>query len=112
MVLVSESGWQPRSPPIPLIHPSPIPPLATTDFLLLPCSFLDFPSGTGGKESTRQCRRHKRPSVQSLDQEDALEEGIGHSPLQYSCLENPHGQRNLAGYSPWGLKELDTTEVT
>ena len=21
-----------------------------------------------------------------------------------------HGQRNLAGYSPWGLKELDTTE--
>ena len=29
--------------------------------------------------------------------------GGGHgSPLQYSCLENPHGQRNLAGYSPWG----------
>ena len=21
-----------------------------------------------------------------------------------------HGQRNLAGYSPWGPKELDTTE--
>ena len=21
-------------------------------------------------------------------------------PLQYSCLENPHGQRSLAGYSP------------
>ena len=21
------------------------------------------------------------------------------TPLQYSCLENPHGQRNLAGYS-------------
>ena len=32
------------------------------------------------------------------------------NPLQYSCLENPHGQRNLAGYSPWGSKELDTTE--
>ena len=47
MVLVSESGWQPRSPPIPLIHPSPIPPLATTDFLLRPCIFLDFPRGTG-----------------------------------------------------------------
>ena len=29
---------------------------------------------------------------------------------QYSCLENPHGQRSLAGYSPWGHKELDTTE--
>ena len=24
------------------------------------------------------------------------------NPLQYSCLENPHGQRSLAGYSPWG----------
>ena len=22
--------------------------------------------------------------------------------LQYSCLENPHGQRRLVGYSPWG----------
>ena len=28
------------------------------------------------------------------------------------CLENPHGQRNLAGYSPWGRKESDTVEVT
>jgi len=32
------------------------------------------------------------------------------NPLQYSCLKNPHGQRNLAGYSSWGHKELDTTE--
>ena len=24
----------------------------------------------------------------------------------------PHGQRNLAGYSPWGHKESDTTEAT
>jgi len=22
------------------------------------------------------------------------------NPLQYSCLENPHGQRRLMGYSP------------
>ena len=22
------------------------------------------------------------------------------NPLQYSCLENPHGQRSLAGYNP------------
>jgi len=22
-----------------------------------------------------------------------------------------HGQRNLAGYSPWGCKKLDTTKV-
>ena len=32
------------------------------------------------------------------------------NPLQYSCLENPHGQRSLVGYSPWGCKELDMTE--
>ena len=31
--------------------------------------------------------------------------GGGHdNPFQYSCLENPHGQRSLAG-----CKELDTT---
>ena len=37
--------------------------------------------------------------------------GGGHSnPLQYSCLENPHEQKNLAAYNPWGGKELDTTE--
>ena len=32
------------------------------------------------------------------------------NPLQYSCLENPHGQRSLAGYSPWDYKESDMTE--
>ena len=26
------------------------------------------------------------------------------NPLQYSCLKNPHGQRSLVGYSPWGAK--------
>ena len=39
--------------------------------------------------------------------------GGGHgNPLQYSCLENPHEQRSLVGYSPWGHKESDTTEAT
>ena len=32
------------------------------------------------------------------------------NPLQYSCLDNPHGQRSLAGYNPWGPKESDMTE--
>ena len=36
-------------------------------------------------------------------------EGNG-NPLQYSCLENPHGQRSLAGFSPWGRKGSDMTE--
>ena len=36
--------------------------------------------------------------------------GGGHgNPLQYSCLENPHGQRSLVGYNPKGHKESDTT---
>ena len=37
-------------------------------------------------------------------------EGEHGNPFQYSCLENPHGQRILAGYGPWGHNELDTTE--
>ena len=41
--------------------------------------------------------------VQSLVWEDSP--GVG-----YSCLENPHGQRSLVGYSPWDCKESDTTE--
>ena len=37
--------------------------------------------------------------------------GGGHgNPLQYSCLENLLEQRSLAGYNPWGHKELETTK--
>ena len=32
------------------------------------------------------------------------------NPLQYSLLENSHGQRSLVGYRPWCCKALDTTE--
>ena len=42
---------------------------------------------------------------------DSKTPGKGHgNTLQYSCLENPHGQRSLVGYSPWGHKELGKTE--
>ena len=34
------------------------------------------------------------------------------NPLQYSCLEDPHRQRSLAGYSPQSHTESDMTEVT
>ena len=37
-------------------------------------------------------------------------EGNG-NPLQDSCLENSLERRSLAGYSPWGLKELNMTEA-
>ena len=46
--------------------------------------------------------------VQSLDQKDPLEEGMATHSV---CLPGEsHGQRSLAGYSPWGHKELVTTE--
>ena len=47
--------------------------------------------------------------VQSLGPEDPLEEMATYSI--FSPGES-HGWRSLAGYSPWGLKELATTEAT
>ena len=38
-------------------------------------------------------------------------EGGHGNPPQYSCLDKPHGQRSLVGYSLWGHKELDTAEA-
>ena len=62
----------------------------------------------------------KNPPVNEGDiREAGLIPGLGRSPggrhgkpLQYPCLENPHGERKLADYSPYGCKELDTTEAT
>ena len=31
---------------------------------------------------------------------------------QLGIFEESHGHRSLVGYSPWGHKELDITEVT
>ena len=57
--------------------------------------FLDFPSGSDSKIST------------CIVGDLGLAPGLGRSPggghvhpLQCSCLENSHGQRSLAGYSP------------
>ena len=64
------------------------------------------------KEPACQGKRHKRRGFDPWkDWKDPLE-GRKADPLQYSCLENPQGQRSLAGYSPQGCKESDTTEVT
>ena len=62
----------------------------------------------------------KNPPASVGDRRDTCSiPGSGRSPgrghgnqLQYSCLENPHGQRSLAGYGSWGCKESDTAEVT
>ena len=72
----------------------------------LPTSvFLGFPGGSDGKEST--CNAGDLDSIPGLERSPGGRQG---NPLQYSCLENPHGQRSLVGYSPWCHKESDTTE--
>ena len=64
-----------------------------------------FPGGSDGKEPA--CNAGDLGSI--LGSGRSPGEGHG-NPLQYSCLENPHGQRSLEDYSPWGCKELDMTE--
>ena len=46
--------------------------------------------------------------VRFLGWEDPLEKGMPLTPV--SLLGESHGQRSLAGYSPWGCKELDMTD--
>ena len=66
--------------------------------------------GASGKEPTCQCRRHKRcrfdPWVGKI---------LGRKAWQPTLVFLPgksHGQRSLAGCSPWDPKELDMTEET
>ena len=66
---------------------------------------MGFPGGSVGKEST--CNAGDLGSFRGLVR--CPGEGHGNS-LQYSCLENPHGQRSLASCSPQGHKESDMTE--
>ena len=67
--------------------------------------FLGFLSGSDGKEST--CNVGDLGSIPGMGK--FPEEGHG-NPLQYYFLKNPHGQRSLEGYSPWGCKESDMAE--
>ena len=66
---------------------------------------MGFPGDSDGKESA--CNARDLGSIPGSGR--SLGGGHG-SPLQYSCLENPHGQRSLESYKPWGLKDLDATE--
>ena len=78
--------------------------------LKLLCSDTGFPGGTSDKEPTCQCRRLKRHSFSPW---------VGKIPWRRAQRTTPvflpgeyHGQRSLLSYSPWGRKELDTTEAT
>ena len=46
--------------------------------------------------------------VRSLGLQDPMEKKWQPTPVLVPV--EFHGQRSLAGYSPWGCKELDTTE--
>ena len=48
--------------------------------------------------------------VRSLGWEDPLEESMATTPISLSG--ELHGQRSLAGYSPWGHAQSDRTKVT
>ena len=67
--------------------------------------YLGFPDGSDGKESA--CNVGDLGSAPVLGR--SLGGGRGNPP-QYSCLENHHGQRSPADYSPYGCKESDITE--
>ena len=65
-------------------------------------------SGGSGKESACQCRRYKRHGFYPWDGKI-----LWRKKRQLILVFFPgksHVQRSLAGYSPWGHKESNTTE--
>ena len=68
-----------------------------------------FPGGASGKELTCQCGPKRcgfDPWVRKIPWRTAWQ------PTQVFLPGESHGQRSLAGYSPWGGKESDKTEAT
>ena len=65
-----------------------------------------FPGGSDCKESA--CNAGDLGSIPGLGRSPG--EG-NYYPLQYFLPGESHGQRSLVGYSPWGRKELDMTEL-
>ena len=61
-----------------------------------------------GKEPACQCRRHKRCGFNSWVRKIPWRRAWQPTPVVLPGESD--GQRNLAGYSPWGHKELDTAE--
>ena len=65
---------------------------------------MDFPGGSDSKESAYKAR--DLGWIPGLGRSPG---GVHGNPFQYSCLENPHGQRRLAG-AVHGVAGSDTTE--
>ena len=75
--------------------------------------FLSYQIGFPGSASVKESTCMQKTSeiwVGSLDGEDPLEKNMATTPV--FLLENPHGQRSLADYSPCGCKESNTTKMT
>ena len=70
------------------------------------CSFLKTTFLAKASLRRVNCSSHcmQEMRVQSLNQEDTLEKEMAFLPGE------SHGQRSLAGYSPWGHQESDMTE--
>ena len=76
-----------------------------------------FPGGSGSKESACNMREGLIPgSRRSPGPEDPRVQKIPWrrvwQPTTVFLPGESHGQKSLVGYSPWGGKESDTTEVT
>ena len=80
--------------------------LASGHVLLISEHLCNFPCESAGKDSV--CSVGGLGSIPGLGRSPVGGHG---NPLLYSCLENPHGQRSQPVYSPWGHKELYTTEL-
>ena len=68
---------------------------------------MGFPGRASGNEFACQCRRHKRCGFDSWVRKIPWR---AWPPTPVFLLGESHGQRSLAGYSPWDHKELDMTE--
>ena len=68
--------------------------LSTKELMLSNCSGEDsgLPGGLDGRESA--CSAGDMGLIPGLERSPGGRHGY---PLQYSCLENPHGQRSLVG---------------
>ena len=82
--------------------------LSLTDTVSVSVREKGFPGVTSGKKSACQCRKCKRCRFNPQD---------GKMPWKRKWQPTPvflpgesHGQRSLAGYSPWGRKKSDRTE--
>ena len=66
----------------------------------------NFPSSSVGKRTHLQCRRHRfDPWAGKIPWRRAWQ------PVPVFLPGESHGQRSLAGYSPWSHKESDMTKT-